>query len=101
MADDDKSHKDHHGDEGYAQPYKNPVERFWQLPEPTRQWLEDLREDDIKELIDAIKFYRTARAVGRFNKWLIITIVTIFIGAAGFGEAILKFWVWVSHIGRP
>ena len=100
MADDDKDHRDHR-DEGFAHLYRNPVERFGQLPEPTRQWLEELREDDIQELNDAVKFYRTARAVGRFNKWLIITVVTIFVGAAAFGKALQEFWAWFIHAVRP
>jgi hypothetical protein len=99
MADDDRDHRDH-SDSGYAYLFHDPVERFGQLPEKTRHWLENLREDDIKELKDAVSFYRTARAVGRFNKWLIITIVTIFIGAAAFGDALLKFWAWISHAGH-
>ena len=99
MADDSRDHGNAR-DDGYDQPIYNPVERFGHLPEPTRQWLENLREDDIKELNDAVRFYRTAKAVGRFNKWLIITVVTLFIGAAAFGEALLKFWVWISHVGH-
>lgn len=90
------------GDEDrYLHQYNNPVERFAQLPEPTRQWLENLREDDIKQLNEAIRFYDAARVGGRFIKWLIITVVAIFVGAAAFGEAIQKIWTLISGRGHP
>jgi hypothetical protein len=89
-------------DESYAQPITNPVDKFAHLPEPTRRWLEGLREDDLDEIAAAIKFYRSARVVGRFNRWLIITVAAVFVGTVAFGEAIQKLWGWMSpwHV-RP
>ena len=99
MADDDKDHRDRR-DEDYAHLYHNPVERFGQLPGPTRQWLEDLREDDIKEMEEERKFYRTVKTIIKFNKYLAMFIIATFVGAVQFGDAVQKFINWVIHIGR-
>ena len=99
MADDDKDHRDHR-DEVYAHLYHNPVERFWQLPEPTRQWLENLRPDDIKELNDAVKFYHATAVGGKFVKWLAYVIVAIFVGSAALGHAIQDLWSWMFKAGH-
>jgi hypothetical protein len=96
---DDRDHRDH-GDQGWAGPYWNPVERFGQLPEVTRQWLENLRADDINDLNDAMKFYHATKAGGKFIKWLVIVVVACFVGAAAFGEAIQKLWSWLFHAGH-
>ena len=99
MADDDKDHRDHR-DEGYAHLYQNPVERFGQLPEPTRQWLENLRQDDIKDLNDAVKFYHATAAGGKFIKWLAIAVVAIFVGSAALGHAVQDLWGWIFKAGH-
>ncbi len=98
----ENDHRDHrdHGDDDYAHLYHDPVERFGQLPEPTRKWLEDLRKEDIKELNDAVRFFHATKAGGKFVKWLMFMIVTIFVGAAAFGEALQKLWGLISHAGR-
>jgi hypothetical protein len=99
MSDDHRDFKAR-GDKDSRYMYHDPVERFGQLPEPTRQWLERLREEDIKELNDAVRFYHATKAGGRFVKWLMITIVAIFVGAAAFGEALQKLWTLISHAIR-
>jgi hypothetical protein len=73
-------------------PYMNPVDRFALLPESTRRFLEELRDDDISEIREAIRFQRSAKTIGRFGKWMVITIVTAFIGAVTFGEKIAVAW---------
>lgn len=71
-------------------PIHNPVDRFYHLPEPTRRWLEGLRSDDLRDLQEAIRFHHSAKTVGRFFRWLILSGAAIFILAAQFGEAIMK-----------
>jgi len=76
-------------------PIANPVDRFAHLPEETRKWLEQLREDDITEIHEVIKFMREVKTVGKFGKWALITIVSTFTGAVLLGEKIgiaLKFF---------
>jgi hypothetical protein len=77
----------------------NPVNRFAHLPEPTRKWLEQLREDDLSDLNEAVRFYHNIKTVGRFNKWLIITVVASFVVAVQFGEAIQKAFNWIVRSG--
>lgn len=79
----------------------NPVERFAHLPEPTRKFLEDLREDDITDLNDAVRFYRNAKTIGRFNAWLIMSALATFGAFVAFGEAIRKILGWTSPGGHP
>ena len=95
----ERDHRDHRDDD-FAHLYHNPVERFGQLPETTRQWLENLREDDIKEMEEERKFYRTVKMIIKFNKYLGMFIIATFIGAVQFGEAIQKFVNWLVHAGR-
>jgi hypothetical protein len=77
----------------------NPVDRFAHLPEPTRHWLEQLREDDLADLNEAVKFHHSVKTIGRFGKWLIITVVASFVAAVQFGEAIQKALGWILRGG--
>lgn len=81
-------------------PIANPADRFAHLPEPTRKWLEQLREDDISEITEAVQLVRSIRAWGKITKWLIWTAVATFLGVVGFGEGILKVLGWFAHGGR-
>ena len=99
MSDDHRDHRAH-GDEEYAHLYRDPIERFGQLPETTRKWLENLREDDIAEIKNALKLYRRVNSGGWLIKYLLGTIVVTFVGAMQFGEAIQKFVAWITHFGR-
>ena len=99
MAEDDKDHRDHH-DEDYVHLYHNPVERFGQLPEDTRQWLENLRADDLADLKDAVKFYHATAAGGKFVKWLAYAVVAIFVGSAALGHAFQDLWGWIFKTGH-
>lgn len=79
--------------------YLSPVDRFAQLPEPTRKWLEQLREDDINDIMEVLRTYHEVRSFRRFSKWLVITVVAVFVAAAQFGEAIQKLWGWMRGHG--
>jgi hypothetical protein len=82
-----------------TQPIANPVDRFAHLPEETREWLEQLRQDDIEEIRSAIRFMREVKTVGKFGKWALITVVSTFTGAVLLGEKIAIFWKFVT--GAP
>jgi hypothetical protein len=94
-----RDHVEYDEEAGPNGPIPNPVNRFGHLPEPTRRWLESLREDDIKEMIDGVKMSRAIKSWGRITKWLIVTFVAIFLGIVGFGEGILRVWGWINHGG--
>jgi hypothetical protein len=100
---DDHDHRDFraHGDEEYAHLYRDPIDRYGQLPEWKRRWIEELTEEKIKDQDDATRFYHGAKAGGRFVKWLMITIVAVFVGAAAFGDAVQKLWHIVIRTGSP
>jgi hypothetical protein len=77
---------------GHYQPHH--AERFNQLPEAVKQWLENLREEDIQEFNDAVKLFRTVNSGGRMVKWTAYTIIAMFVGAAALGDALQKLWHW-------
>lgn len=72
-----------------------------ELPENTRRWLASLRPDELKTLEavlelpaedvrDGFKMVRDIRTVGRFGRWLIVTVVSVFIATVVLYEYILK-----------
>jgi hypothetical protein len=73
--------------------YHRPT-KMTDLPEYTQDFLIDLREEEIEELQEAIKFMRSVKTVSTFFKWFIITSVGIFVGAVSFGESIGKMRGW-------
>lgn len=89
-------------------PFASPIDRFAHLPANIRAWMESLREDDIaklrelgrfssedlSELREAIRFQRSAKTIGRFGKWVLITIVSTVIATVTFGEKIAAAWKW-------
>ena len=78
----------------FAHEYESPVARFSQLPKVTREHLERMREEDWKRLEEAMKFYETAKTVGKFNLMLIGGIVGLFIATVGLGETIKTAIKW-------
>jgi len=88
-------------DFAYGPIYNGSINRFGQLPEATRRWLESLDQDKIAEIEAARKFYDKMQTVAKFNKWLIIIMVSAFVGAVSFGEAITKVAGWFSGGKHP
>ena len=80
-----------------AGPISKPVDRFGHLPLGTREWLESLREEDLLELREAIRFQRSAKTIGRFGRALMVTIVTVFITAVTLGEKIVASYKWLIN----
>lgn len=89
------------GDDAYdpEEPFHSPVRRFDQLPPDTRRFLEQLRKEDIEKINKAVRFYNLLETVGKFNSWLIVGAMTIFITFAAFGEAIRKVLGWMASGG--
>lgn len=75
-------------------PVDNPVSRYGQLPGNTRVFFERLRQEDIDDWWRVLKLYRATVSVGRFTKWLIITLVGFFVGTVAFGEKVLALLSW-------
>jgi hypothetical protein len=82
--------------QGPEGPISNPVDRFIHLPPSTRQWLEQLRPQDLQEISEAVAYMRSAKVLGKFGRWFIVTLVSTFIGAVLFGEKIAVAWKWFT-----
>lgn len=82
-------------------PIPNPVDRFAHLPEPTRKWLESLREDDLQDIIGAVQLFHRAQIILRFGKWTAATILAALIAGVAAGEAIQKVLAWIARGVRP
>lgn len=65
-------------------------DRYKELRPSVRAFLEDLRDEDISELRDAMRFHRSARTVTKFGRWLVVTAIAVFIAATQLGEAMSK-----------
>jgi G:T/U-mismatch repair DNA glycosylase len=77
------------------------VDRYAELPEETRKFVEELRPKDIQLLQQSIEFMRSVVTVGRFIKWSLVGIVGTFVGAVMFGEALAKIWNWLTWTPKP
>lgn len=78
----------------------NPVDRFAHLPEPTRKFLEQLREEDIKDILEAARAVKSTKTFGKVMRWSIISVVGFFVAASQFGEAVTKLLHWMNLGGR-
>lgn len=88
----------------------NAPNRLAELSEDTREWLATLRDDELETLKaivelpaadvrDGFKLARDLRTVGQFMRWVIITMVSIFIATVMLYENILKVIGWLK--GTP
>jgi hypothetical protein len=73
---------------------ENDAKRFADLPEHTKAFLLRLREDEIKELEEILVLFRSMETVSKFMRWMLITIVAIFITIVSLGEGLLKMMKW-------
>lgn len=71
-----------------------PVNRMAELPEETREFLSQLREDDIKTLKDGVRLVNAIQTVGSFMKWLIVGLLGFVVGVVMLGESIAKIVAW-------
>ena len=70
--------------------------RLAELPEDTRKFLAELREEDIETLKDGLELVRASRTVGRFVKWLILGILGTVVGTVMLYENVVKVIGWFS-----
>lgn len=74
------------------------VDRYADLPEEVRSWLEHMRSEDVSQLQNTIAFYRWASTTSRYVKWSVLFILGIFITTATAGDSILKVWHWMFPV---
>jgi len=70
------------------------AERFNELPSKTKQFLSNLRPDEVDTLNDGIRLVGAIKTVGVFVKWVIIGALGILAGIVMFGESIVKIASW-------
>lgn len=73
-----------------------PPDHLADLPEETRKFLSQLREEDLDTLKEGLRLVIAVRTVGKFSKWLIVTVVGAFIGLVMVWESILKFLKFIG-----
>lgn len=70
------------------------VKKFDDLPEKTKLFLSNLREDEVDTINDEIQLVGSIKTVGIFIKWVIIGVLGIVSGVVMFAESIGKFLAW-------
>jgi hypothetical protein len=100
---------------GPARPMRQPADLFRHLNPKTREWLGELRADeveqlkqlsleDLRALIEFLRYWRSTKVLGKFVKWAAITIVVMFIMGVKFGDSVATAWHWIAGlagIGAP
>lgn len=61
------------------------------------EFLADMREEDVEQLKEAMRFHRSAKTVSKFARWLILAIIGVFMTASQLGEAARKAWLWLGR----
>lgn len=70
------------------------AKRFDDLPERTKDFLLNLRDDEIDTMNDGIRLVGAIRTVGTFFKWVIVGVIGLFAGVVMFGESLMKIMAW-------
>lgn len=58
----------------------------------TLEYISTLERDEVRGLV---KMFRDVKAVSRFLRWAIVTLVALFVGGVALGENIAKVVGWV------
>lgn len=72
------------------------AKRFDDLPVRTKEFLTNLRDDEIDTLNDGIRLVSAIRTVGTFMKWVIVGLIGILAGFVMIGESISKIASWMK-----
>lgn len=67
------------------------TDRFNLLPEETKEFLVDLRPEDVKLLSQGIGLVRSIQTVSSFVKWFLVGILGVMGGVWAFLEMLSKF----------
>ncbi|CAH1658803.1 conserved hypothetical protein [Hyphomicrobiales bacterium] len=77
---------------------KPPTERMADLPDETRAFLAQLQPGDIELLREGLGLLRSILTVGRFMRWLVITLAGLVIGSVMLWENIQKAGAWLKSM---
>lgn len=70
--------------------------RFDDLPDETKNFLANLRPDEVATLNDGIRLVNAIRTVGTFMKWLIVGSLGFVVGVVMLGESLSKILNWMK-----
>jgi len=70
------------------------AKRFDDLPDETKDFLINLRPDEVRTLNDGIRLVRSIATVATFVKWVIVGILGLAMGVVMFGESVAKIVAW-------
>lgn len=68
--------------------------RFDDLSPKTKEFLSSLRDDEVDTLNNGIRLINSALTIGKFMKWVIISLLGILAGIIMFGESVSKIAAW-------
>lgn len=66
------------------------ADKMIELPEETREFLSQLRGEDIDLMKDGLDVIRSLRTIGRFMRWMILGILAIMLGVVALYENTVK-----------
>lgn len=70
------------------------ADRMIELPEETREFLSQLREEDIDLMKHGLDLIRSLRTIGRFMRWVILAVLAVLIGVVSLYENTMKLLAW-------
>ncbi|MBK0020819.1 hypothetical protein IAE29_03800 [Ochrobactrum sp. S46] len=70
------------------------ADRMIELPEETREFLSQLREEDIDLMKHGLDLIRSLRTIGRFMRWVILAVLALLIGVVSLYENTMKLLAW-------
>ncbi|WP_244430507.1 hypothetical protein [Brucella rhizosphaerae] len=70
------------------------ADRMIELPEETREFLSQLREEDIDLMKHGLDLIRSLRTIGRFMRWVVLAVLAVLIGVVSLYENTMKLLAW-------
>lgn len=74
------------------------AKRFDDLSPKTKEFLSELRDEEVETLKDGMRLVTATMIVGKFVKWCIVGVLGIAVGIVMFGESVAKIAAWLRNI---
>ncbi|WP_375458901.1 hypothetical protein [uncultured Enterovirga sp.] len=88
------------GDESIAKRVGERVAGATPLPAHVREWLAGKSKPELEALDKMLRDYSAAQTIGKFGKWLGLTIAGVFLGSWGLAKAGIEIFAWLKGGGR-
>ena len=79
-----------------ARESREPVAKYTDLPEETREFLDGMTAEDVAILATGIRWLRNILIILRFMKWLAGAAIVGFTSAAALTDSFGKFKAWLK-----